>query len=111
MESIENEKERRNENNEDNSDEYEKQVIKKMAQQYGLSEVDLKKLQEEDLSDEESDELVDRALQNSDNKSLGEIKNLDKLNSDEQKAWANAYGAEKMEEAQLNEKKNWDQEQ
>ena len=108
MESIENEKERRSENNEEMSDEYEKQVMKKMAQQYGLSEEELKKLQDEDLSDEESDELVDKALQNSNNMSLGEIKNMDKLNSNGQKAWADAYGTEKMAEAQLNEKKNWD---
>jgi hypothetical protein len=80
-----------------------------MAEQYGLSENDLKKLQDEDLSDEESDELVDKALQNSSNLSLGEIKNLDKLNSDGQKAWADAYSTEKMAEVQYDGQKNWEQ--
>jgi hypothetical protein len=108
LESIENEKERRNEDNEADSDENEKKALKKMAQQFGLSEEEIEKLQEENLSDEESEELVDKALQNSNNMSLGEVKNMDKLNSDGQKAWAESLGTEKMAEAQLNENKNWD---
>jgi hypothetical protein len=90
----------REEENDSNSDELEKQAMKKYAQQYGLSENELKKLQDEDLSDEESDELIDKALQNSSNLSLGEVKNLDKMSDKGQKAWAEAYSTEKMAEVQ-----------
>ena len=109
LESIETEKERRNTEMEANSEGQEQLITKKMAQQYGLSENDLKKLQDEDLSDEESDELIDKALQNSSNLSLGEIENLDKLGSDGQKAWADGYGTEKMAEVQYDGQKNREQ--
>jgi hypothetical protein len=109
LESIETEKERRDSEMEANSEGQEQLIAKKMAQQYGLSENDLKKLQDEDLSDEESDELIDKALQNSSNLSLGEIENLDKLNSEGQKAWADGYGTEKMAEVQYDGQKNREQ--
>lgn len=109
LELVEKERERRNEEMEANSERQEQLVIKKMAQQFGLSEKELKKLQDEELSDEESDALVDKALQSNNNLSLAEIENLDKLNSDGQMAWANAYGTEKMAEVQYDPQKNWEQ--
>lgn len=109
LESIETEKERRDLEIEASSEGQEQLITKKMAQQYGLSENEVKKLQQEELTDKESDELVDKALQNSNNLSLGEIKNLDKLNSDGQKAWADAYSTEKMAEVQYDGQKNREQ--
>lgn len=109
LESIEIELERRNEESEANSDNHEQEVMQKLAQQYGLSETELKKLQDEDTSDEESDELIDKALQNSNNLSLGEIKNLDNMSSTGQEAWAEAYGTEKMAEIQYDGQKSQDQ--
>ena len=99
---IANEISRREEENDSNSDELEAQAMKKYAQQYGLSEKELKKLQDEDLSDEESDALVNKALQSSSNLSLGEVKNMDKMSDKGQKARAEAFGAEKLADAQLN---------
>lgn len=106
---IDNEISSREEESDSNSDELEAQAMKKYAQQYGLSEKELKKLQDEDLSDEESDALVDKALQNSSNLSLGEIKNLDKLSDKGQAAWAEAYSTEKMAEVQSDPKKYQEQ--
>lgn len=65
LESIEKERDRRNEKADANADEFEQ----------GLSENDLKKLQKEDLTDEESDAIINKALQNSNNVSLEETKN------------------------------------
>lgn len=97
---IDNELSSREEEIDSNSDELEKQALKKVAKQYGLSENELKKLQDEDLTDEESDALVDKALHNSSNLSLGEIKNQNKMSDKGQEAWAEAYGTEKMADIQ-----------
>jgi hypothetical protein len=77
------------------------------SKQFGLSEEDMKKLQnDKGMTEEEENALINKALQNSANISLDEVKNLDKMNKEGKNSWANAYGTEKMAEAQANPNKN-----
>lgn len=107
---IDNETSRRNANIDANSEDYEKQAMNKFAKQYGLSQEDIKKLQnEEDMSEQEKDALINKALQNSGNISLDEVKNLKKMSKEGKEAWAEAYGTEKMAEIQSDPQKNQDE--
>lgn len=107
---IENERSRRNENIESNSEVYEKQAMDKFAKQYGLSQEDIKKLQNDDnMTDEEKDAIINKALQNSGNISLDEVKNLKKMSKEGKEAWAEAYSTEKMAEIQADQQKNQDE--
>jgi hypothetical protein len=104
---IGNEQEKRNNEMNANSDVTEKQVMNNISKQYGLSEEDMKKLQnDKGMTEEEKNALISKALQNSANISLDEVKNVDKMSEDGKKAWANAYGTEKMAEAQADPDKN-----
>ncbi|RPI62078.1 MAG: hypothetical protein EHM44_07480 [Ignavibacteriales bacterium] len=104
---IENERSRRDEEIDANSDVYEKQAMDKIAKQYGLSQEELEKLQNEDeMTEEETEALISKALQNSNNLSTEEIKNLEKLNKEGTEAWSEAYGDEKMAEIQSDPEKN-----
>lgn len=104
---IENELARRNEDIDANSDVYEKQAMNKLANQYGLSQEELEKLQKEDeMTDEERDAIISKAMQNKYNLSLDEIKNQDKLTKEGRDAWSEAYGDEKMAEIQSDPQKN-----
>ena len=104
---IENERSRRSEENDANSDVYEKQMTENVAKQYGLSQEEIEKLQNEDeMSEEETEALISEALQNSSNLSTEEIKNLEKLNKEGTDAWSEAYGDEKMAEIQSDPQKN-----
>lgn len=107
---IENETSRRKENIDANSEDYEKQVMNKFAKQYGLSQEDMKKLQNDDeMTDAEKDALINKALQNSANISLDEVKNLKKMSKEGKEAWAEAYSTEKMAEIQADPQKNQDE--
>lgn len=104
---IENERSRRAEENDANSDVYEKQMMDNAAKQYGLSQEEIEKLQNEDeMTEEETEALINKALQNSNNLSMEEIKNLEKLNKEGTEAWSEAYGDEKMAEIQSDPEKN-----
>jgi len=97
------EQERRNNEMNANADVTEKQVLDNTSKKFGLSEEDMKKLQnDKGMTEEEKNALINKALQNSANISLDEVKNLDKMDKAGQDSWANAYGTEKMAEAQAN---------
>ncbi len=107
---INNERERRNQEIDANANIYEKQAMNNVSKQYGLSQEDIKKLQNEDgMTEEEKNAIINKALQNSANMSLDEVKNLKKMDKEGKKAWAEAYGTEKMAEVQADSKKNQEQ--
>jgi len=107
LELIDNERSRRNEEMEANSGSYQKQMTNKLSNQYGLSQEELKKLQSnKKMTQEEKDALINKALQNSGNISLDEVKNLKKMSKEGKEAWAEAYGTEKMAEIQSDPQKN-----
>lgn len=104
---IENERSRRSVESDANSEFYEKQMTGNVAKQYGLSQEELENLQNDDeMTEEETEALISKAMQNNGNLSLQEIKNLEKLNKDGTDAWAEAYGDEKMAEIQSDPQKN-----
>jgi hypothetical protein len=93
-----------------NGPEMEKQAMDRFAQQYGLSNADLQKLQnDENLSEQEQSALINKALQNSMNISLGEVKNLEKMDKEGREAWAQAYSTEIMADTQIDPGKYQDQ--
>ena len=107
---IDNERSRRDENIDADSDEYEKQAMDKLSKQYGLSQEELEKLQNEDgMTEEETDELINKALQNSENISLDEIKDSEKMSEEGKEAWSEAYSTEKMSETQADPQKYQEQ--
>ena len=107
---IDNERERRNQVIDANANIYEKQAMNNVSKQYGLSQEDINKLQNEDgMTEEEKNAIINKALRNSADVSLDEVKNLKKMNKEEKTAWAEAYGKEKMAEVKADPKKNQEQ--
>jgi hypothetical protein len=107
---IENERARRDSDMDANADTYEKQAMEKVSQQYGLSQQDIQKLKnKKEMTKEEKDEIINKALKKSGNISLDEVKKLKKMNKEEKAAWGAAYGADRMAEAQSDPKKYQDQ--
>jgi hypothetical protein len=93
-----------------NEPEMEKQAMDRVAQQYGLSTADMQKLQNnENLSEQEQSALINKALQNTMNISLGEVKNLEKMDKEGREAWAQAYSTEIMADSQADPNKYLDQ--
>lgn len=103
---IDNELARRDEESENSSEDFEKQNMNKIANQYGLSQEDLKRLQnDENLSEEEQAELINKVMKKKDDISLKEVKNLEKLDKEGRDAWSEAYGDQKMAETQYDKEK------
>lgn len=104
---IDNELARRQEESENNSEDYEKQTMNKIANQYGLSQEELEKLQnDENLSEEEQAELINKVMKKKYDVSLKEVENMKKLDKEGQNAWSEAYADQKMAEVQYDAEKN-----
>jgi hypothetical protein len=107
---IDNELERRQEESDSDSKDFEKQTMNKIANQYGLSQEDLERLQnDENLSEEEQAELINKVMKNTNDISLKEVKNLDSLDKEGTEAWSEAYADQKMAEVQYDTEKNEEQ--
>jgi hypothetical protein len=101
---IEAEIDRRNSETESNGDASEQKANAKLAKQYGLTEDELKKLQDSDGTGNqtEEDKLVNKAMLGKSNISMAEVKGMDKMKEKEITEWGEAYGTEGMVDAQLN---------
>ncbi len=107
MQLIDNEIARRNEEIDANSSTEEQQALNNVASQYGLSNDDIKKLQnEEGMTEEEKNEIINKALQNKHNMTLDETKKFDKMTKEGKKSWGEAYGTEKMADVQTDPQKS-----
>jgi len=97
----------RQEESENNSEDFEKENMNKIASQYGLSQGELEKLQnDENLSEEEQAELINKIMKKKYDISLKEVENLEKLDKEGQNAWSEAYTDQKMAEVQYDTEKN-----
>jgi tRNA(Ser,Leu) C12 N-acetylase TAN1 len=75
----------------------EEEYKKKLTREYGLTQSEMKKLEdEESLSEQEKRVLINKMLQNKANMSLDEVENLEKMSDPDRKAWAEAYAAEQL---------------
>lgn len=107
---IDNELERRQKESDSDSKDFENQTMNKIANQYGLSKEDLERLQnDENLSEEEQAALVNKVMKKTNDISLKEVKNLEKLDKEGIEAWSEAYADQKMAEVQYDPEKNEDQ--
>ena len=107
MQLIDNERARRNEEIDANSSTEEQQAMNNVDSQYGLSNEDIKKLQnEEGMTEEEKNEIINKALQNKHNMTLDETKKFDKMTKEGKKSWGEAYGTEKMADVQTDPQKS-----
>lgn len=103
---IDNELERRQEESDSDSKDFEKQTMNKIANQYGLSQEDLERLQnDQNLSEEEQAALVNKVMKKTNDISLKEVKNLDSLDKEGTEAWSEAYADQKMAEVQYDTEK------
>lgn len=103
---LDNELERRQEESDSDSKDYENQTMKDIANKFGLSQEDLERLQnDENLSEEEQAELINKVMKKKDDISLKEVKNLEKLDKEGRDAWSEAYGDQKMAEVQYDKEK------
>jgi|YelNatPaOPRAMG01_1025707.scaffolds.fasta_scaffold00153_3 hypothetical protein len=107
---IDMELKRRNSEIDANAEVFERQAKNNISKKYGLSQNDMAKLQNEGgMTEEEKNALINKALQNSANLSLDEIKNLKNMSKKERESWGEAYGEGKKAEIQADPKKNQEQ--
>lgn len=107
---IENELANREEESDADSEEFENEAMKNLANKYGLTQEELEQLQnDENLSEEEQEELINKVMKKKDDVSLKEVKNLDKLDEEGTEAWSEALGDQKMAEIQYDSDKNEEQ--
>jgi hypothetical protein len=78
------------------------QIEKNMAQQYGLSNADIQKLKNKELSKEEKKAIADKMLQEKTGISMDEVEDLKKMSKEGKKAWAEGYSAQQMANAMPN---------
>jgi type I site-specific restriction endonuclease len=72
------------------------EMEKKIAKDSGLSDADIQKLKNKNLSKEEKKKIADKMLQNKANISMEEIERLKKMSKEGKEAWAEAYSTEVM---------------
>jgi len=72
------------------------EMEKKIAKDSGLSDADIQKLKNKNLSKEEKKKIADKMLQNKANISMEEIERLKKTSKEGKEAWAEAYSTEIM---------------
>lgn len=78
---------------------YREKAMKENASQYGFSEEDIKRINQGVESEQLKKQMMDKALQNKANLSMDEVKKIQNMSQEGKKAWAEAYGYEKMAEA------------
>ncbi len=72
------------------------EMEKKIAKDSGLSDADIQKLKNKNLSKEEKKKIADKMMQNKANISMEEIERLKKMSKEGKEAWAEAYSTEMM---------------
>ena len=72
------------------------EMEKKITKDSGLSDADIQKLKNKNLSKEEKKKIADKMMQNTANISMEEIERLKKMSKEGKEAWAEAYGTEIM---------------
>lgn len=95
------ESKRISESNNAYAEQYQEQAMKKMAGNYGLTEQDIKRLNQGEPSEQLKKQMADKALQSMANMSMDEVKKLQSMSDEGKKAWAEGYGYEKMAEASI----------
>lgn len=107
---VSDELERRKSENEAKAESKEPEMMANMMNRSGMSQEDIQRMQEnqkskkaggkeqKEMSDKETEAMVDKMLQQNYNISMGEIQNLDKMDEDAKKAWATGYATEKKAE-------------
>lgn len=78
------------------ADELKPEMEKKLAKDSGLSDADIQKLKNKNISKEEKKKIADKMLQNKANISMEEIERLKKMSKEGKEAWAEAYSTEVM---------------
>jgi hypothetical protein len=101
---------KRNDDSDAESEVIEDQMMKNLANKYGLSQEELQSLQnDENLSEEEQAKLINKVMKKKDDISLKEVKNLDSLDENGLNSWAEALGDQKKAEIQYDPEKNQEQ--
>jgi hypothetical protein len=72
------------------------EIEKKMVQEYGLSNAELQKLKNKDLSQAEKKAIADKMLQEKTGISMEEVEDLKKMSKEGKKAWAEGYATQQM---------------
>jgi hypothetical protein len=72
------------------------EIEKKMVQEYGLSNAELQKLKNKELSKEEKKAIADKMLQEKTGISMEEVEDLKKMSKEGKKAWAEGYATQQM---------------
>lgn len=78
------------------ADDLRPEMEKKIAKDSGLSDADIQKLKNKNLSKEEKKKIADKMMQNKANISMEEIERLKKMSKEGKEAWAEAYSTEVM---------------
>ena len=96
--------------NEANAESKEPEMMANMMKQSGMSEEDILQMparqkskksggnEQKEMSEKETDAMVDKMLQQNYNISMDEVKNLDKMDENAKKGWATALATEKKAE-------------
>ncbi len=82
------------------ADELRPEMEKKIAKDSGLSDEDIQKLKNKNLSKEEKKKIADKMMQSKANISMEEIERLKKMSKEGKEAWAEAYSTEIMSSMQ-----------
>jgi len=82
--------------NADNNEAAAKENAMKLMQQYGMSEEDMAKMKNKDLSDEDKEEIANNMMMQQANMSMDEAKKLQNMSEAGQQAYATAYATEMM---------------
>jgi type I site-specific restriction endonuclease len=82
------------------ADDFKPEMEKKIAKDSGLSDADIQKLKNKNLSKEEKKKIADKMMQNKANISMEEIERLKKMSKEGKEAWAEAYSTEVMADMQ-----------
>lgn len=78
------------------------QIKNHFAKENGLSDADMQKLKNKEMSEAEKNAMVNKGLNEKANLSLEEVKKLKNMSKEGRQAWAEAYSTEQMLTAQAN---------
>lgn len=78
------------------------QIKKHFAKGYGLSDADMQKLKNNEMSEAEKNTMINKLLNEKANLSLEEVKKLKNMSKEGRQAWAEAYSTEQMLTTQAN---------
>ena len=78
------------------------QVKQNIAKEYGISNDEMQKLSNNQMTEEEKRALADKVLKQKANMSMNDVESLKKMTPEERKAWAEAYGVKQMANAHTN---------